>query len=101
MMQGGCPMCGRMGGQTQTEPANNPEAIRNQIRQLQERLKELEQGQTTPQHVQQQMPQMCPMCQGMMGGMGGAPDREEMEQGIQQQIRRLKERVRALERGRG
>lgn len=83
--------------QSQTEMTDDPDAIRSQIQNLQRRLDELERGETSPQQVQQQMPQMCPMCQGMMGGVSATPDREALEQGIQQRIRRLEERIAALE----
>ncbi len=102
-MQGmqGCPMCGMMGDQQlQPQLAQHPNEIRRQIQNLQQRLDELEQGQTTPQQAIQQMPAMCPMCQGMMAEMGPTPSKSELEEQMQQQVQPLERRVKVLEHSR-
>lgn len=95
-----CGMCGMSmgGGQEQ----NQPEEIRQQIQTLQQKLKDLEQGKTTPQQMEQhaQHSGMCPMCESMMGGMGSNPSKQQMEQGIQQRIQGLEQRVSQLEHAR-
>lgn len=94
---GGCPMCGMMmaGGERAT-PRNEAQDIREQIATLQQRLQELDRGDTSPRDVEEEVPKMCPMCQEMMHA-----GTERLGQRLEQQIHRLEERVRAVERRAG
>lgn len=98
-MQMMCPMCGRVMEEARERPmADDPQEIHRQIDTLQRRLQEVERGELRPEQVRQQMPMMCPMCQDMMGGTASmSVEREDVSRRIDDQIRRLDERVTELE----
>ena len=64
-----------------------------QLRNLQHRLEELEDGQLTVARLRQDIGQMCGMCQALMMGISSADDRPELRARIQREMQSLKEEL--------
>jgi hypothetical protein len=61
----------------------------NQVRNLQYRLEELEDGRLTVERLCQGIRQMCGMCQMLMIGISGAADRVELRERITIEVQAL------------
>jgi hypothetical protein len=61
----------------------------NQLRNLQYRLEELEDGQLTVEWLRQGIGQMCRMCQMLLIGISGADDRLELRERITIEVQSL------------
>jgi hypothetical protein len=64
-----------------------------QLRNLQHRLEELEDGRLTVARLRQGIGQMCGMCQMLMVGISSADDRLELRERIKREMQSLKGEV--------
>lgn len=85
-LKGICPLCGVMQGRDWTSQPTDPENVRRQIRNLEQRIEAIEDSLESPQQVIQRRPRMCPWCQAALSDVGETATKDDLIERIQRRI---------------